>query len=215
MKSKPDIALEDTRLYSLYTYEIWWLAHSIKEKTDRLFSETTLPESGYLIQVKPELHTLIASILSDAAAIKRYMHTPSSKAKDESGRQFRLRKSRSSMLNELVSGLGISEILDSKVRNTLEHFDEYLDESNIELTESSDPNLVMAAYNMILSHWEAVSPRVYPIRLDVSVERKFYNMKWSVDLGKMNVEAGAIIERIRQREGYSMEEPAALMLRLR
>ena len=95
-----------------------------------------------------------------------------------------------------MGGIKLAELLNAKVRNTLEHFDEYLDEANLALSDARVPPSPMAAYNMVLSRWDAINPRVYPIRLYISAERKFYNMKWSVDLDAINKEASAIAERL-------------------
>jgi hypothetical protein len=113
------------------------------------------------------------------------------------------------------TGFTGAKILFNGFGNTLEHFDEYLDEANLAVSEAKTPPSPMAAYNMVLSHWEVFSPRVYPIRVYVSSERKFYNMKWSVDLGVMNTEASAIVERLLALPGFSAKEgPGALMLHL-
>jgi hypothetical protein len=48
----------------------------------------------------------------------------------------------------------------------------------------------------------------------ISAERKFYNMKWSVDLGAINSEAVSIVERIAANIGSSKHGPGGLMLRL-
>jgi len=209
-----DIKLEDTKLVTLYVHELWWLANGIREKTNRLFSEAKVPQSGYVIQVSPELHSLIASTLSDAANIKKLLITPSARLNGESGRQARLRKARTAMLNQMLNGVQLTELLNSKVRNTLEHFDEYLDEANITISEAKNPPAPLAVYNMVLSHWEAINPRVYPIRLYISSERKFYNMKWCVDLDAINKEASAIADRLVNHMGAANEGPGGLMLHL-
>lgn len=197
-----DLNIEGTKLYVIYLHELWWLSHAIMTKTDRLFAQTRVPDNGYVLQVDPELHSLIASVLSDAANLKKLIVTPSARLDRESGRQSRLRRARAATLKRLLEGIDLAELLDQKVRNTLEHFDEYLDEANIEVSEARHPPGAMA-YNVVLSHWEACRPRVYPIRVYISSERKFYNMKWSVDLGAMNVEASAIVQRLRTLPGFS------------
>lgn len=213
--NRPDLKLEDTKLFSLYFHELWWLAHGIKTKADRLFAEANVPEQGYLLQVSPELHAVIASLLSDAANLKKLVVTPSARLNGESGRQFRLRKARASALRQSLDGIPLTEMLNAKVRNTLEHFDEYLDEANVSLTTAKSAPSPMAAYNMVLSHWEAFSPRVYPIRVYISSERKFYNMKWSVDIGAIYREATAILDRLASHIEFSKSEgPGALMVRL-
>ncbi|WP_199179984.1 hypothetical protein [Chromobacterium sinusclupearum] len=196
MPKSQDLKPEDTKLFPLYVHELWWLANAICQKTERLFNEVTVPENGSVLEVNPELHSLIASVLSDAANLKKFLNTPSAKLNGESGRQYRLRRARVAALKSILDGVHLTELLNVKVRNTLEHFDEYLDEANLTISEAKNPPSPIAAYNMILSHWEAVEPRVYPIRLYISKERKFYNMKWSVDLDAMNKEAAAVAERL-------------------
>jgi hypothetical protein len=214
MQNNTDTKLENTKLVTLYVHELWWLANGIKEKTNRLFNEAKVPDQGYMIQVSPELHSLIASTLSDAANIKKLLVTPSARLSGESGRQARLRKARTALLNQMISGIQLTELLNAKVRNTLEHFDEYLDEANITISEAKNPPAPVAVYNIVLSHWEAINPRVYPIRLYISSERKFYNMKWSVDLDAMNKEACAVADRLVAHMGAAKDGPGGLMLHL-
>lgn len=210
-----DVNFENGKLSTLYFHELWWLASSISKKSQKLFDETKVPKDGYLMQVNPELHSLIASILSDAANIKKLVITPSSKLSGESEAQSRLRKERSKKLKDSLGSLQLKEILNHKVRNTLEHFDEYLDESNIKITKAKNPPSPMAAYNMILSHWDAISPRVYPVRLYISSEQTYYNMKWSVNIGELFDEANNIIEQLRKVPGLVQGDgPGGLMLRL-
>lgn len=214
MKAGNNIKPEDTKLFTLYIHELWWLANGVKQKTEHLFAETKFPDEGNIIQVSPELHSIIASTLSDAANLKKLLVTKESQLSGESGRQFRLRLGRTQALAKLLEGIALNELLNAKVRNTLEHFDEYLDEANLAVTEAKKPPSPMAAYNMILSRWDVFNPRVYPIRVYISEERKFYNMKWSVDLGAMNTEAKAVIERLTQFMGSAKAGPGGLMLPL-
>ncbi|CAK3162433.1 conserved hypothetical protein [Vibrio crassostreae] len=210
-----EVNFENGKLSSLYFHELFWLASSIVSKSEKLFEDSKIPDSGYLIQVSPELHSLIASILSDAANIKKLLVTPSVKLKGESGAQARIRKERAKHLNEAIAPIEPKELFNHKVRNTLEHFDEYLDEANVKLTKSPKAPSPMAAYNMILSHWDAFSPRVYPVRLYISSERTFYNMKWSVNIGELHNEAKDIVEKLSKLPRLGGNgEIGALMLRL-
>lgn len=215
MSEHADVKLEDTKLVTLYFHELWWLAHGVKTKAERLFAEATVPETGNVIQVDPELHSLIASLLSDAANLKKLVITPSTRLNGESGRQFRLRKARAAALREAIAGIQLPEMFNAKVRNTLEHFDEYIDEANIALSTTKSAPSPMAAYNMVLSRWEVFSPRVYPIRVYISSERKFYNMKWSVDIDAMYKEATAIVERLASHPAFAkITAPGGLMVPL-
>ncbi|NJC88581.1 MAG: hypothetical protein FIB02_08630 [Desulfuromonas sp.] len=210
-----NVRLEDTKLLQLYFHELWWLAHGIKTKAEQLFSETKVPEAGNVIQVNPDLHSLIASLLSDATNLKKLVSTQNAQLKGESGRQFRLRKARTAALREAIVGIQLTEMLNAKVRNTLEHFDEYLDEANLAVTTAQAPPSPMAAYNMVFSRWEVFNPRVYPVRVYISSEKKYYNMKWSVDIGEIHKEATAIVERLKSHPAFAnIEAPGGLMVRL-
>jgi len=202
-----------TKLFSLYFHELWWLSSGIKKKSENIFLEAKVPDSGYLMQVSPEVHSLIASILSDAANIKKLLITPSARLNGESAAQARLRKARAGHLANFLKAVELKELLNHKVRNTLEHFDEYLDEANLRLSEVKNPPSPMAAYNMILSHWDVISPRIYPVRVYISSERKFYNMKWSVDIGQIYQEACAILEALGEMPEFKAPaEPGGLMI---
>jgi hypothetical protein len=215
VKEHTDTRLEDTKLLTLYFHELWWLAHGIKTKAERLFAEATVPETGYSIQVSPVLHSLISSLLSEAANLKKLINTPSGKLNGESGPRYRLRKARATALREAIAGVELTEMLNPKVRNTLEHFDEYLDEANLTLSTAKLLPSPMAAYNMVLSHWEVFSPRVYPVRVYISSEQKFYNMKWSVDIGVIHKEATKLVERLITHPAFANTEgPGGLMIRL-
>jgi hypothetical protein len=209
------ISLENTKLYTLYFYELWWLSHSICQKCENLFKETAIPDDGFLMQVNPEIHSIIASLLSDASNIKKLIDTPAGKLRGEPSAQARLRKERAEALKEKIKSVELTEMLNHKVRNTLEHFDEYLDEANLKLSRQDKPSSPMAAYNMVFSHWEVTSPRVYPVRLYISSERKFYNMKWNVDIGKIYEEATAILLELRKLPEFSQQKDVGgLMVRL-
>lgn len=205
--------LADTKFCTLYYHELWWLSQSVAEKCEQVFKETEVPEEGYVIQVDPAIHSVISSLLSDAANIKKLVSTSSVKAGGENGERFRLRKERANELADFVASLGVKELLNPKVRNTLEHFDEYLDEANYDISKKAEQGR-FAVYNMILSHWEAISPKVYPIRLYVSSEKKFYNMKWSIDLGLLHAEAISIVGKLKTIDEFSKNEQSGLMIRI-
>ena len=143
--------LAHTKFAALYYHELWWLSLSIVEKCEALFEKATVPESGYLLQVDPKIHSTIASLLSDAANIKKLVVTQDAKLKGENGERFKLRKERSKELSSFIQSLGVTELLNHKVRNTLEHFDEYLDEANYDVSKQSFQGRP-ALYNVIISH---------------------------------------------------------------
>ena len=187
----------ELRLNFIYLHELWWLTESIKRRCEELFRETPLPEQGYYLKIEYHIHSLINDILSDAANLKKLITIPTKKTSSESPRQFKVHVERSKFLQEKIKGIEITELNSVKVRNTLQHFDEYLDEANIEASEGKLRSHQMAVYNFVMSHREAITPRPYPIRLYICDEKTYYNMKASVNLGKIYNEAVRINEVIK------------------
>lgn len=123
-----------------------------------------------------------------------------------------------SLFKDLLSGIDIKEIKESKVRNTIEHFEEYLDNLNIGL-ESPKSKVkerhASAAYNMTFSDWQVINPEVYPIRLYIAKEKKLYNFEWSVDIGKIYSESLNIIERLKRLKQFKEEGAGGLLVRFK
>ncbi|MFE4112268.1 hypothetical protein [Kosakonia sp. YIM B13611] len=208
-------SFDDLRLNYIYLHELWWLTESIKKRCEELFQATPLPEQGYYFKIDYNIHSLINDILSDAANLKKLITIPKKQTKDESFRQFQVHIERSKYLQDKIKGIQISELKSVKVRNTLQHFDEYLDEANIEASEGRLTAHKMAVYNFVMSHWEAVNPRPYPIRLYICSEKTYHNMKASVNLDRIYREASAINEVVRneiRRDDDS--DPGGFMINL-
>lgn len=208
-------SFDELRFNFIYLHELWWLSESIKRRCEKLFQETPLPEQGYYFKIDYNIHSLINDILSDAANLKKLITIPTQKTRSESPRQFQVHVERSKYLQEKIKGIEVTELKSVKVRNTLQHFDEYLDEANIEATEGKLKNHQRAVYNFVMSHWEAVNPRPYPIRLYICAEKTYYNMKASVNLGKIYAESLRISEVMRNEIGTDSDsDPGGFMIPL-
>lgn len=195
MSDTPELKFGETILQKVYLFEIWSLAQAVKTKAERVFEETK-DLKGHSQRADPKVHALIASLLSDAANLKKLVVTPPHRIRDESPRMHKLRVSRAASLNRTIAAVPLPTLLDPKVRNTLEHFDEYLDEANLMLTDSKGGPAALAAFNLSLSSWSVFTDKIYPVRVYIVSERKFYNMKWSVDIGAMHEEASALLEHL-------------------
>jgi hypothetical protein len=157
------------------------------------------------------MHSVISSVLSDAANIKKLSVTASAKLNGENSERHQMRLARAKAVEDFLRGISLIEMHNVKVRNTLEHFAEYLDASNLEFTKK--PKGTRAAYNMIMSHWSVNGPKVYPIRLYVSSERKFYNMEWVVDIGLLAYEAMAILNKFASEKTFGNDEgPSGILI---
>ena len=205
-----------SKFVHVYIHELWRLASEIVSKTELVFSESRVPDTGNVIQVTPDIHSNIMYVLINAANIKKLLFSyPDHKKKDETRKQFEFRMNRSKDLQKLFLGLDITEIKNNKVRNSLEHFDEKLDDLNIKFSELNQDIFKAAAYNMAFSRWEVISPRVVPIRLYISSERKYYNFDNCIDLGKIHSEALSIVTRLKELKLLeSSEEPGGMLILL-
>ena len=182
----------------MYVLELWLLADGVREQCEKIFAATEISPNETFLRVSKEVHGLIASLLSDAANIKKLLRTRPSQRGGESKIAYAMRQRRANALNELLNGIVLDNLLDSKIRNTLEHFDEYLDEADELVTVKGHPTATLAMSNMVLSHWQHLpGESIFPIRVYIASERKFYNMKWSIDLGKLHTESLLVVERLK------------------
>lgn len=206
---------QNYNLNVFYIYEVNWLAHAVVQQCENLFKITPVPEKGYSISPGYEAHQIITAILSDSARINNLLTIPAQKGRHhKSDKQFRLHVSRSEKLREYVVGLNISEIFSGKVRNTLQHFDEYLDEANLKSFEGRLNEHVMVSYNMIISHREGFQPLPFALRLYISSERVFLNMKYSVNIGKIYLEALELMKKFDEVLNAKGQEPSGILARI-
>ncbi|MBC4282917.1 hypothetical protein H8M47_14865 [Klebsiella pneumoniae] len=175
MVTKVAVKFSDVKYKKVYLDEIWFLADSIIRKVGKLDEVATVPEDGYLIFSKPEITDLILGILSNSANIKK-LTNPGKQARGESTGAFQFRVDRCNFIKNNFPGIDFSGILDTKLRNTLEHFDEYLDDFMTTAAKGDFPHAYpMVAFNFGLSDQDAFNPRLYPVRMYESKTKTFYN----------------------------------------
>ncbi len=122
----------------------------IKSKCERLFEITKVPEKGFSIQIDPESHSLIKSIVDDSAEVANLIQ-PRGKRKDESVEKYLFRKHRGEYLSNIFKNAMISEMLDHKLRDSIEHFDERLDRLTHDVSEKAVKKPQTLAHNMVIS----------------------------------------------------------------
>ena len=201
-------------LSSLYFHELLWLITGICTNCETIFRETDPPTDGHFIKVDPEIHARIAMILTNAANVKKLLTAPAEKPKGQKAELFNAHEERAEGLRTALKDIELVEMFNVKVRNSIEHFDQYLDEANMDLLAATSPPAPLAAYNMTFSSWDLMTPRPYPVRLYVADERKFYNLKHSVDLGKLYEEASAVRNRLLTTPPIAGMQPGGLMVTL-
>jgi hypothetical protein len=199
---------------SVYVRELYNLAVGIRRKCETIFEKTPpIPvRPDRYISSAPEIHDLIHGVLVGAASVKRMIVTPSTKLKGETKRQFDLRRYRAALLNAALHPTELKEMLDQKVRNSLEHFDEYMDSAVLELSDATRRPSPWAAFNLIISGRDVFQPNIYPIKLYIAEEKVFCNMKWSINLSHLHQEAVALEAALKKHESIADQEGPGGML---
>jgi hypothetical protein len=202
-----------SRLLIIYAQELYWLCHQIHLKSEELFKKYPILSNEVYISAEISGLDLIYSILSCAAKVQELIF---------SNKKKKLHGDRAKYLQRLLQPLNIKEILNKKVRNTIEHFGEYLDKVNKKHTLFIAPRRYAVAFNLVISHWKRIddpefpfplyqTPQLafslYPVRVYVSSERTFYNMDWSIDLAALNEEAVCIKEHLISQKVLKEKKP--------
>jgi hypothetical protein len=202
-------------LLTIYVRELYNLSVAVREKCQQIFDKTPpVPERpNRYIAHNPELNALIYGVLIDAANIKKLIVTPSAKGSKESRRQYDLRRYRAALVKEAIGRVELREILDQKVRNTLEHFDEYMDEAVLLLSNPEKRPSPWAAFNMTISGRDVFQPPIYPIKMYVAEERVFCNMHWSISIQTIYEEACRLVEVLKKHPSIAGQEgPGGLLV---
>ena len=184
------ISFTGSKLMSIYTQELYFLCHQIETKSISLFSEFPITSNEVYQSTKIEGLDLIYSILSFASKVKE-MTSPG---------KSNFNKDRATYINNILNGLNLSELLNKSVRNTVEHFSEYLDKANKLHTLFNSSHRYSVAFNLIISNWTPLKQNyfpfqlyntpllplpLYPVRIYISSEKRFYNMDKSIDLATL------------------------------
>ena len=117
----------DSSFFHIYLQELWGLAESISKKCSSVFSDCPVPTDGGYIKVDPTIHSTIESLPAEAANLKKMLTIPEKAARKETAEQFSFRCERTTLLSEALQFPPLVEVSRVETRNSVEHFDQYLD----------------------------------------------------------------------------------------
>lgn len=182
--------------------ELGWLCFQIEKDAEEIFSKYEVG-STYKVITNVEDFGYIYSILSNAAKIHELAHTTKKEAHHIERAKFFL---------DLLAPLNLIEIYDKKVRNTIEHYSEYLDKANRRHQLYSKKYEYVVACNLILTDWRKLDDQVYPfdaymtplfevpiypVKVYIVNEMKFYNMDFSIDIKRIVEEVKLIKKHLK------------------
>jgi len=153
-------------------------------------------------------------VLNNAARIRALIKSRP-KGKSQGAAMYALQERRIKWLAGLLADLPTAQVLHSKVRNTLEHFDEYLDETALKSRRSQISRPTIFPVDVILGREGTLeqfdvggsSPTVYPLRVYLAEERVFVNCGARLDLDAISNECRGITERLESIAPHLADHP--------
>src|SRR5712664_2369848 len=143
-------AIQRSPFVGVYISEMYWLGRQVEEGAKRIFDDTpppTRPGEGY-IRVDHALHGRILAVLLAAARIRALLRF---RDRDDSRAQREILARRTAALRQVLDGVDLAPVLDGAARNSIEHFDEYVDDAAIQSYRGTIPRPTLFAVDMVVS----------------------------------------------------------------
>ncbi|MFT6922973.1 MAG: hypothetical protein ACJA1C_001981 [Crocinitomicaceae bacterium] len=199
---------------TIYRNEIWSITGSILKLRDNLFTCDSIRLCGDMVNDEPDVimspdpepHELISSILNNASRLHK-LFLVASQRQGESDLQYEFRKGRGELVRTHFLGKPkqFKEIFKSRIRNSIEHFDERTDallNALIENDLSVEEKLIV--YNLTINYKDYFNPwdLVLPIKVLVVETWEYFMVngdleKESINLKKLFEEVEKIQAQVR------------------
>lgn len=167
--------------------QIETLVHSRKPGMEGVFTLPHAPNKYFFIQ--PEVFTKIATIQVHSANIKKILFATPRK-KGEAKYKYDYRVKRAEEIQSYFDIEEISEIRISNVRNSLEHFDERLDNISLRLWNGTiNKKYHIIASNIIISSEGALYGNPYYLKCYVIDSKIYKNAEQESNIGQLVSEA--------------------------
>jgi hypothetical protein len=195
-------------LRAVYLEELHDLAATVVHLAEEVFLVAPKPPKGgpeSYLKVDHDLMTKLYFLLGAAARIRALL-TERARRKDQSAKQHAIQIRRAAWLrDEVLNGIKLSEILSPKVRHSLEHFDEYLDDTGILFLERRIPTPALMPIDFAIGRRNTLEqfqvanqrPHVYFLKVYIASERVFVNCGHEISIQKLHTECRRIAKRLR------------------
>ncbi|WP_275779743.1 hypothetical protein [Paenarthrobacter sp. Y-19] len=189
----------------VYLSEIYWLARDTAHHCEAIFEDVKAPPNAadsYFL-VDRELHMRIYQILNNAARIAAFLKQRGKR--NQSAGQYAIQQERVKWLRSVFDGVETTEISHARVRNSLEHFDEYIDETALKSSRGDIPKPTFFPMDMAFGQAGTMdrfaagrlsNAHSYPLRVYLADERTFVNCGQKVSLDAIARESSAIVARL-------------------
>jgi len=150
------VSFMDSKINTLYETELGRLAETTRAACDALFA--AIPSKPFLLFVNPPTHQLIYNVVLPAGRIQKLI-VAANKKRGETRAEWEFRRDRVSHLRTVLGNVSLPTVESAAVRNSLEHFDERLDDINRHLiawrAASPGERTVLTGIGLIV--WDTVA----------------------------------------------------------
>lgn len=144
------INIENSVFLGIYYSEILILAKSIVKDCDEIFDKFALSDKQGFISVDYETQHKINSIVVTYGNIQKILKPENKRKHNETAVVHATRVARGKHLKYLLEESGVNNLLDLRVRNGIEHFDERIDKLVLKQRKEQIKNSLIL-YNMTFS----------------------------------------------------------------
>lgn len=190
---------------SVYLTELYWLAEESRELCQEVFEAVpTPPTGGSYVQVDHAIHRKIYRILNNAARISALIKDRP-RHNSQSAGQYEIQTRRARWMRSILDGVKVEEISHAKVRHSLEHFDEFIDETALKSSRGQIPLPSFFPVDFVLGRSSTLDAlacgplegfKTYPLRVYLAEERTFINCGRAIRLNLLSQECAAIATRL-------------------
>jgi hypothetical protein len=204
-----------------YQRELYLLAGDIVVQVDEaealIVPPPPKPGSGKLT-VKREITERLIRALGAGTRLRSLCFATQHPGYKQTPLEHKVQQRRAAWVQDILQRIDLTPLKDTQVRNTLEHFDEYVD--HIALQARSGPFPALVASDMALSdrhllsafnHQGVTFPNVHHIRTYVADEHRFINCGHEVDMAALRNTAAQIRDRVKPLLGQPLNEDGSAM----
>lgn len=221
VNENPWLAIARSPFHGVYVYELHWLAADVVRRTDLVFEHAQPAKAGTdYLKVDSRLHAEIYALLGSAAKIRALIEQRP-KRRQQSQEEHQTLVHRTNAMRELLDGIDLEVVLSPAARNSVEHFDERLDQTalaahhgTIQLPVHMPVDMTVwsrAAFEVLKGRHQP-RPDLYPLRVYVASERVFLNAGEEIDIGRLRDECGEIAARLSSLVPRSDDDRGAFVL---
>lgn len=192
--------IQHSQMAHAYVFELYRLAVDAASGCNRVFDAAPPPQddSSYL-KVDHEISGEIYRVLNCAARLSSLI-SPRPKRRNQSSAQFAVQQARIVWLRGLLGEIELRETLRTRVRNSLEHYDEYLDKTALRFSREKIDGRIILPLDMTLGRENTLpldsGDTLFPLRVYLAKERTFVNCGEYIDLNQIAIETGSIVAQL-------------------